>query len=209
MTVYNKIIDNFNCDEPIFVEDIQAMFPERSRPWIDKTIKTMVDENMLKRFSNGVYYISRKTVFGDSLLNPQKVILKKYIKDKAEIFGYVSGIALLNRLGITTQMPNKLTIVSNNESSRGRTVTIGNQSVYVMKSSTRVNNENYATLQLLEAIKLIDLNELDEIEKYNIEKYISDNKITLEMVSKYCSFFPDYVSKRVLRGSLIAKLAQQ
>ncbi len=206
---YNEIISKFNCDEPIFVEDIQAVFPDRSRPWIDKTIKTMVDEKILKRFSNGVYYISRKTIFGDSILNPQKVILKKYIKDKTETFGYVSGMTLLNNLGITTQVPNTLTVVSNNESSRGRTVTIGNQSVYVMKSSTKINNENYATLQLLEAIKLIDFNELDEIEKYNIEKYICDNKITLEMVSKYCSFFPDYVSKRVLGGSLIAKLAQQ
>ena len=58
-------------------------------------------------------------------------------------------------------------------------------------------------------MKLIDLNELDEIERYNLEKYIDDNNITLTMVSKYCSFFPDYVSKRVLGGSLIGKLAQQ
>lgn len=209
VTAYNRIKEIFGYDEPILASDIEAMFPERSRPWIDKTIKTMVDENQIKRFSTGVYYIPRKTLFGDSLLNPQKVIAKKYIKNGIETYGYVSGIALLNLLGLTTQVPNMITVVTNNESSRGRKVAVGNQSVYVIKSSTEITKENCATLQLLEAFKLADLNDLDEIEKYNLEKYIDDNNITLTMVSKYCSFFPDYVSKRVLGGSLIGKLAQQ
>lgn len=209
MTAFNLIRDNFGCDEPILIEDVEAMFPDRSRPWIDKTIKTMVDSKQLKRFSTGVYYIPRKTLFGDSLLNPQKVITKKYLSNSLETYGYVSGTALLNTLGLTTQVPNMITVVSNNESSRGRKIAVGNQFVYVMKSNTKVTKENFAALQLLEAIKFIDLTDLDEIEKYNLERYIEDNKITLDMISKYCSFFPDYVSKRVLGGSLIGKLAQQ
>ena len=209
VTAYNIIKENFGYDEPILASDIEAMFPERSRPWIDKTIKTMVDENQIKRFSTGVYYIPRKTLFGDSLLNPQKVIVKKYIKNGIETYGYVSGTALLNLLGLTTQVPNMITVVTNNESSRGRKVAVGNQSVYVIKSNTEITKENCAALQFLEAVKLVDLNDLDEIEKCNLEKYIDDNSITLTMVSKYCSFFPDYVSKRVLGGSLIGKLAQQ
>ena len=209
MNAYNMIKECFGYDEPILASDIEAMFPLRSRPWIDKAIKTMVDENQLRRFSTGVYYIPRKTPFGDSLLNPQKVIAKKYIKNGNETYGYVSGTSLLNMLGLTTQVPNLLTVVTNNESSRGRKIAIGNQSVYVMKSSTEITKENCAALQFLEAVKLVDLNELDEIERYNLEKYIDDNNVTLTMVSKYCSFFPDYVSKRVLGGSLIGKLAQQ
>lgn len=209
VTAYNRIKENFGYDEPILASDIEAMFPERSRPWIDKAIKTMVDENQIKRFSTGVYYIPRKTLFGESLLNPQKVVVKKYIKNATETYGYVSGTALLNSLGLTTQVPNMVTVVTNHESSRGRKVAVGNQSVYVIKSNAEITRENCAALQLLEAFKLTDLNDLDEIEKYNLEKYIDDNNITLTMVGKYCSFFPDYVSKRVLGGSFIGKLAQQ
>ena len=209
MTAYNMIKQNFGYDEPILTSDIQSLFPYQSRPWIDKAIKTMIDKNEIKRFSTGVYYIPRKTLFGDSLLNPQKVIAKKYIKNGIETYGYVSGTALLNSLGLTTQVPNMITVVTNNESSRGRKVAVGNQSVYVMTSSTEITNENCAVLQLLEAINLVDFNELDEIERYNLERYIDDNNITLNMVSKYCTFFPDYVSKRVLGGGLIEKLAQQ
>lgn len=209
VSVYNVIKEKFDYDEPIFVSDIEAVFPERSRPWIDKTIKTLLDKNQFKRFSTGVYYIPRKTLFGDSLLNPQKVVVKKYIENGSEIYGYISGTALLNILGLTTQVPNIITVVSNNESSRGRMITLGNQSVYVMKSTAKITKENCSTLQFLEVIKTIDLNSLDEIEFYNLEKYIDDNNITLEKISKYCSFFPDYVSKRVLGGCLIGKLTQQ
>lgn len=209
MTAYNMIKECFGYDEPILASDIEAMFPDRSRPWIDKTIKTMVDKNQLKRFSIGVYYIPRTTLFGDSLLNPQKVIAKKYIKNGSETYGYVSGTTLLNSLGLTTQVPNMITVVTNNESSRGRKVAVGNQSVYVIKSSAEITKENCSALQFLEVVKLVDLNNLDEVERYNLEKYIEDNNISLSLVSKYCSFFPDYVSKRLLGGSLIEKLAQQ
>lgn len=209
INIYNTIKESFSCDEPIFSSDIERLFPERSRPWIDKVIKTMLDKNQLKRFSTGVYYIPRKTLMGESLLNPQKVITKKYIRNGADTFGYVSGTALLNKLGLTAQVPNLITVVTNNESSRGRKVMIGSQPVYIMRPYTEITNENYTALQLLEAVKLVDINDLDKTEKGNLEKYINDNSITLPMVSKYCTFFPDYVSKRVLGGSLIGILTQQ
>ncbi len=209
LTSFYKIKDSFDCDEPIFTSDIEAMFPERSRPWIDKTIKLMIEEKLLRRFSSGVYYIPRKTLFGDSLLNPQKVISKKYIRDNNEIYGYFSGTALLNSLGLTTQVPNTPTIVSNKESSRGRRVSIGNQSVYVIKSDALITKENCAVLQFLEAIRLIDLSDLDKTRRDNLEKYIYDNNISLKAVSKYSSFFPDYVAAKLLGGNLIEKLTRQ
>lgn len=208
LDVYNVLEQKFNKDEPIFISEIEMIFQEYSRPWIDNTIKAMVEKKQLKRFSTGVYYIPRKTIFGDSLLNPQKVIDKKYIKNDIEVYGYVSGMALLNRLGITTQVPNTITIVTNNETSRGRNVKFGNQTVYVMNSKAKITKENVSTLQLLESIRLIDLKELDTIERTNLEQYIYDNKITLAMISEYCSFFPDYVSKKLLEGGLIAKFTQ-
>lgn len=209
MSIYTGIKEAFGYDEPIFASDIANMFPDRSRPWVDKLLKTMVDNNQLKRFSTGVYYIPRKTLFGESMLSPQKVIVKKYIKNDTQTYGYVSGTALLNTLGLTTQVPNMLTVVTNNESTRGRKVSVGSQAVYLMKSSTEITKDNCATLQLLETAKLIDLYNLNEAERLNLEKYIEENNITLSTVSEYCPFFPDYVSKRVLGGGLIGKLARQ
>lgn len=80
MNVFNELSEKFNTDEPILIEDIEKMYPQRSRPWIDKAIKTLVGSKQLKRFSTGVYYIPRKTVLGDSVLNPRKVITKNIFK---------------------------------------------------------------------------------------------------------------------------------
>ena len=71
MNIFDELSAKFNTDEPILIEDIEKMYPQRSRPWIDKAIKTLVDSKQLKRFSTGVYYIPRKTVLGDSVLNPR------------------------------------------------------------------------------------------------------------------------------------------
>lgn len=208
MTIYETILNSFNPDEPILVEDIENLFPNKSRPWIDKTIKTMIDQKMIKRFSMGVYYIPRKTIFGDSILNTNKIISKKYLSNQEDVYGYMSGISLLNTLGLTTQVPNQMTIVTNNESSRGRRTTIGKQELYLIKAPTKITKHNFAVLQLLEAIKLIDLNELDELENRNLIDYIKTNAITLKDISQYCVFFPDFVSKRILGGNLIGILTQ-
>lgn len=125
MLTYEVITNTFSSDEPILIEDIEKLFPNRSRPWIDKAIKTLVDEKKIKRYSTGIYYIPRKTLFGDSILSTSKVIEKKYLSSNNEVYGYVTGITLLNSLGLTTQVPNSISIVTNNESSWGRKITVG------------------------------------------------------------------------------------
>lgn len=208
MNIFNELSEKFNTDEPILIEDIEKMYPQRSRPWIDKAIKTLVDSKQLKRFSAGVYYIPRKTVLGDSVLNPRKVIAKKYIQNSQDIYGYLGSTSLLNSFGLTTQVPNVITVISNNESTRGRKVVIGNQSVYLCKPPTKITKSNFKTLQFCELIRLIDLDKLDSIEIKNLENYIEENDISLSSISKYCSAFPDSVSRKILGGPLIEKLAQ-
>lgn len=208
MIVYEAILNSFTTDEPIFIEDIEMLFPDKSRPWIDKTIRIMVEKNMMKRFSTGIYYIPRKTIFGESILNTNKIISKKYLSNKEDVYGYIAGMSLLNTMGLTTQVPNQITVVTNKESSRGRRITVGKQEIYLMKAPTKVTKQNCAVLKLLEAIKLIDLNELDELENRNLIDYIKSNSITLNDISQYCVFFPDFVSKRILGGKLIGILTQ-
>ncbi|MFQ6794305.1 MAG: DUF6088 family protein [Thomasclavelia sp.] len=171
-------------------------------------MKTMVDQKMIKRFSDGIYYIPRKTIFGDLRLDVDKIISKKYLTNKDEVYGYIAGITLLNSLSLTTQVPNRITIVTNKESSRGRKILIGKQEVYITKSRIEVTRENYPVLQLLEIIRLIVPEELDEIESNNLLNFIINNAITLKKVSQYCVYYPDYVSKRILGGKLIEILTR-
>ena len=208
MNVFDKLSLSFGADEPIFIEDIEKLYQERSRPWVDKAVKTMVDKKQLKRFSQGVYYIPRKTVLGDSVLNPKKVIVKKYIQNSQEVYGYLGGTSLLNSFGLTTQVPNVITVISNNESTRGRKVEVGKQPVYLCKPPATVTKSNFKILQFCEMVRLIDFDSLDNTEIKNLERYIEENNISLSSVSKYCNVFPDSVSRKILGGPLIEKLAQ-
>lgn len=209
MTSYESLRNAYKPNEPIFMVDIENLFPARSRPWIDKEIREMIAQNKIKRYSNGVYYIPQKTLLGDSQLSSQKVIQRKYLQSKTEVFGYLSGVSLLNYVGLTNQVPNIISIVSNNEASRGRKVLVGSQPVYLEKPYTFIDKNNYRILQFLDIIKQIDPDSLDTEQENNLEKYIKESNLTLQKISEYCKFYPDYVSKKILGGKILEKLAPQ
>lgn len=50
------------------------------------------------------------------------LIMRKYIQSKSEIYGYVTGESFANQLGLTTQMPAVIEVVTNREATNGRTI---------------------------------------------------------------------------------------
>lgn len=87
----NILSDRFGTNEPILVEDIRALFPDRSRQTIYRWLNAALDDGSLTKFDRGVYYIPRKTRFGQSRLLPDQVVNRKWIDDDGEVIGYVSG----------------------------------------------------------------------------------------------------------------------
>ena len=195
-----RILSEFKPDEPILVEDIIRMFPDRSRQWVDNTLSNMTTAKQLIRYSTGVYFIPGTTGRGSSNLNPYKVIEKKYIKDENLVYGYYGDEWLLWKIGIVPRHSDVMTIVSNHEKSRGRKVKVGKVDLYVSKAPTEINKENQWVLQLLEVIRLVDVNELPDMERNQLVNFILDHKITITDVRQYCEYFPDVVSKRILTG---------
>ena len=118
MTLLEMLYQQYGTNEPILLSEIT--FEDYSRPWIMKQLQLLCESGDLCKYEKGVYYVPTDTFFGKSILNPRKVIEKKYINDSRRIIGYYSGITLQNQLKITTQMPNVLEIYTNNESSKDR-----------------------------------------------------------------------------------------
>ena len=56
-------------------------------------------------------------------------------KSKSEIYGYVTGESFANQLGLTTQMPAVIEVVTNREATNGRTITVGSERVRIKKGS--------------------------------------------------------------------------
>lgn len=200
MKAIEMILRKFKPDEPILVEDILKMFPDRSRQWVDNTLSNMIASKQIIRYSTGVYYIPNSTGRGSSNLNPYKVIEKKYITDGDSVYGYYGGKYLIRKLGPSQLFPEVITVITNREKSRGRMIRVGDKEVYLIKSPTGVTKENQTTLQLLEVIRLIDINTFSGTIKEHLINYILNNRITITDVRQSCDFFPDVVSKRILTG---------
>ena len=201
------IVGDYSKNEPIFIEDIIQQNPTRSRQWIDHELNMMVTSKQLKRYMTGVYFIPSGTKLDHIRYNADNIIAKKYIERNGRVFGYYSGDTLLRKLRIPNDHSDVITIITNKEKSRGRKVTVGDREVYLIKPPTEITNTNFRTLTFLEAVRLIDFSNQDRWIINILKDYIHQYQITLSQVQKYCVFFPDAVSKKILSSGLIRLLA--
>lgn len=206
MTLYETLLEKYGYNEPILTNEIQ--FNNYSKPWIYKELNRLCDNNQIKRFEKGIYYIPKQTPFGSSVLNPSKVVEKKYIKSDNEIFGYYSGCYLLNFLGISNQVPNVIEVYSNNESSKMRDIKVGTQNVRVRKSRVNITKENAAVLTFLELMNTVDVDALDEEKKQIIIEFIAESNVSRRDITKYSPSYPDKAMRAMIESEMIYNVTQ-
>lgn len=201
MNLIESLYEKYGTNEPILLSEIS--FENYSRPWIMKQLQMLCEDGRLCKYEKGVYYIPTETIFGKSILNPRKVIEKKYINSSSRVFGYYSGIIFQNQLKITTQMPNIIEIYTNNEKSKVREVIIGNQRVLLRRARTEINSRNAPVLSFLELMNDITPGDLDDERRKRIAEYIFVNNITRKDVLDYAKVFPDKVMRNLIESEAI------
>lgn len=213
----NKIMKNvieilknkYSENEPISIQDIRVALPEYTRGRIYQIIDELEDKGQLKRFDQGIYYIPKKTIFGDSVLDPRKIINKKYITDGENNYGYYTGIALLNAFGISTQSANIVEIRTNNESTNKRTVCIGKQQVIIKKSRAELNNDNYAAMMILEIFNLITASEIDSKDFSQVIEFAREKNLTSDKIMQYAKDMPAKAAKNFIVSEVNNVLASR
>ena len=206
MTLYQYLLETFGTNEPFLTSEIQ--FQDYSKPWLYKEINKLCDEGKLIRYERGIYYIPTQTIFGPSLLDPNKVIIKKYIRSGSDVYGYYSGITFLNQLRLTTQMPNTIEIYTNNEQSNARDVLVGSQEVLVRRARTPITKDNAAVLSFLELMNTVPAQFIMDERKTIIERFIANNCITRKAVAKYAPLFPDKAIRTLVESEIIYSVTQ-
>lgn len=206
MTLYDSLLQTFGTNEPIFSNEIT--FKDYSRPWILKQLAQLCDEGKLIRYEKGLYYIPTDTVFGKSLLNPRKVIERKYISNNGEVLGYYSGLTLQNQLRLTTQMSNVIEIYTNNEPTRVRDVLVGKQKVQLRRARTTITAANADVLSFLELMNALDPVVLDDEKKSILIAFIADRQIKRKDITTYAPFFPDNAMRTLIESEVIYSVAQ-
>lgn len=189
-----KYIDEYPCDEPIFIEEIKDYFKNFIHDNFDIVFKNiyvyinrLVKENKLAQFIKGIYYKPLNGTFGNKLLNINKVINKKYVQDSNGYKGYFSGAYLFNKIGLTTQIPKEILIVTN-ECPNSNDYNNKNLGVIIRKPKIEINEENYKYLQLFDILINKDNIKIEtNNEKEIIYKFIKDNELELEKIFEYAN----------------------
>lgn len=195
---YNDILVNYidKCpyDEPIFIEEIKDYFKKIVQDNFENVFKNiyvyinrLVKGKELSQFIKGVYYKPKKGVFGNKLLNINKVIEKKYICDENGIKGYFTGAYLFNKVGLTTQVPKEI-LIATNECPNGNDYNNKNLGVTIRKPKTLINEDNYKYLQLFDLLINKDNIKIEvDNEKEIIYKFIENNKLEFEKIFEYAN----------------------
>ena len=202
------LMDNYGYNEPIFLNDISI--DGVSQNAVRQSVKRFTASGFLERYDNGIYYIPKQGgVLGKSYLDPSMVVMYKYVQNKSERFGYVTGLSFANQLGLTTQMSAVIEVVTNREATNGRSIMVGNQKVRVKKSTIQISETNAELLQLLDGITQAEkYTELTRKETIDILiAYIRKMRFTKEQLSAVSSVLTGATAKKLIEWGIVYEFA--
>lgn len=205
-TLYEYLLDNYKENEPIFLADLQVDGMTRTN--VRQQIKKLTDIGKVKRFDNGIYFLPKKTIFkSGSQLALEKVLECKYLRDKDERCGYVSGLMFFNQMGLTTQVPMMYEVVSNKATNDYRETSLAKSRVIVRKPKVPVTEKNYKALQFLDMLKDVDV--YSEVTgkplKDRLYRYMDDANLSISEMEPYFAYYPDKLYKNLVETRVIYK----
>lgn len=207
MELVNCLKTQYGENTPIFFEDIANVCSGYTRGRVYQLIDAAMNSGLLAKAGYDCYYVPTTTPFGKSLLNPRKIIEKKYISNNGKVYGFYTGISLLNSFGITTQMPNVIEVFTNNEATKSRRVMINNQTIIVKRARTTINSANYKEMMLLELFNLADARSIDVQATQKIVDYMKKNNISIQGIMKYAEFVPARAIKNFMSSEVLNAFA--
>ena len=169
------------------VLDTKIFFSNDSNYAAFKALERMVKKGEVKRAEKGLYYIPQKSIFGELPLSVRDFIQKYlYVGDKR--IGYITGVNLFNRYGLTTQLSNTIEIATNTRKNPREYEGI---KIKFIQNKAPITEENIKYLEILDILK-----NLKNIPDSAIqESYALMKKIILELAYEEIIFLLDLAEK--------------
>ncbi len=168
-----------------------------------KALERLQKKGLIKKVSKGVFYIPRKTVFGE--LGPDSnSILDRCLFIAGKRVAYETGFSLYNRLGLTTQMAFKIKLATKKNPIK---INQGSLKVSSIKSYVDVTDQNYQLLGYLDALKDIkripDCSVIQAIKRMSFLIRALSAKEQMEII-QYALNYP--ARTRTLLGAILENL---
>lgn len=163
---------------------------------LNQQLKELCEKGLLQQYDDEVYFIPKKTTLNSTIgPNADMVARYRFISKGDNVDGFYAGNTFANRIGISTQIPQVIEIVSNNVPDDGE-VLIGNRRFVVRKPVVPITKENVRVLQMLELLVKLDayLDYTYEEAREKFAEYISVCGIAKSDVDLYINQYPESVS---------------
>ncbi len=129
-------------------------------------LKRILDGKLLddlRFYKKGIYYRTKVTLFGELGIDKDALITDKYLADDN---GYESGLSLLHKWGLTTQIPNEKVIVTNGITSGTKKDKV--LGIVAKSPKVAVNKDNKRYLQVLDVLDILNKAPVDAEEPYQV-----------------------------------------
>lgn len=194
--IYDYIKEHYKEAEPIFFSDLEKGSISKSA--LNQQLKKLCEKGLLQKYDTGIYFLPKKTRL-KSVIGPNADMVARYrfISRGDNVDGFYGGNSFANQLGITTQVPMVVEIISNNTHSSNREVRIGDRRFYVRRPVVPVTKENVYVLQMLELLKNLDvyLDYSYEVARDKFAEYITVHGIKRSDVNLYIRKYPVIIFK--------------
>lgn len=181
-------IKNILCNQNNKVLDTKTFFSNNSNYATFKALERMVKKGELKRAEKGLYYIPQKSIFGELPLSA-KDFAQKYLYVGEKRIGYITGVNLFNKYGLTTQLSNTIEIATNTRKNSREYQGI---KIKFIQNKAPITEENLKYLEILDILKnLKNIPDSDIQENYTLMKEIilklayEEIIILLDLAEKY------------------------
>lgn len=175
-TIYYKkniteYLDTLPQEAPVTTDMVTSYMANRTGEPDDKVRKTvnvnlarLECEGVVSRIARGVYCKRIKTPFGDYVPGKDMIYGRWLVLNGDRVIGYETGLSLMNRLGLVSQIPRKKWIATNNYS----LPVPKDVQIEIQKPRTTVTGENYKYLQILDIIDRMKESPVDAAEPEEI-----------------------------------------
>lgn len=202
--LYDFLIKTYGQGEPIFLADVS--YKDMKPVMLRQAMSKLVEKGQLRRFDKGIYYIPDTSIFSSgALLSSDKVIERRYLSDKGQRYGYISGQNFANQFGLTTQVPMSCTVVSNRATTKERRIRLGQQEIILRQPRCTITKQNFLVLQILDLLADVDRYlEIEQAEaRQRFKDYLRRAAMSFSSMEQYLGYYPVKIFKNMYEMGLL------
>lgn len=171
-----------------------------------RAVNRLVDEKRLTRLSKGRFYVPKQGLLGPMSIGDDELIRDVLFRG-GKRSGYITGPALYNRLGITTQIPKTIMVAANMAS---QLKDYGSIRIKLTPQRAPITDTNVPLLELLDVLR--DAKKVPDARVDTVVKAITGRVASLKPseVKQLQGLAVDYynASTRALLGTILDSLEQ-